>query len=215
MGSFACPLSTVEGTASGVLPLQTGTADIILGGAEQRTTDATEGEGLAVVVAMTSFVGAMEEISLSRISLENITAHLFLGNLYPMYLFDYTNPDTRKYWADSVAAIYNEAGAVCGQWDGSEYQMSVAGWGFPHSSQTWSAGTYSNEKTGVLDCEPLFSLLTYPSKETQTYSSEQVQTNCFLWRWRLPRKSPDSSGNKIPPSSFLSSVMAMDRTMVT
>ena len=57
-----------------------------------------------------------------------------------MYLFDYTRPETRKYFADSVAAIYNEAGAVCGQWDGSEYQASVSAWGLPHSSQTWSAG---------------------------------------------------------------------------
>ena len=57
-----------------------------------------------------------------------------------MYLFDYTNLKTREYWADSVAAIYNEAGAVCGQWDGSEYQASVAGWGVSHSAQTWSAG---------------------------------------------------------------------------
>ena len=96
--------------------------------------------GEMAVAATTSFVGAMEEIQLARISLENITAHLFLGNLYPMYLFDYTNPETRKYWAASVAAIYNEAGAVAGQWDGSEYQASVAAWGIPHSSQTWSAG---------------------------------------------------------------------------
>lgn len=48
--------------------------------------------------------------------------------------------ETRKYWADAVAAIYNEGGAVCGQWDGSEYQSAVAAWGMPHSSQTWSAG---------------------------------------------------------------------------
>jgi hypothetical protein len=139
-GSFACPLSTVEGTASGLLPLQTGTADIILGGAEEHLPAESWAVVEAAVAASTSFVGAVEEIQLARISLENITAHLFLANLYPMYLFDYTNPETRKYWADSVAAIYNEGGAVCGQWDGSEYQMSVAGWGLPHSSQTWSAG---------------------------------------------------------------------------
>ena len=128
--SYACPLSVVEGCASGLLPLQTGTADIIWG-AEQP---------VATVVAGTSFVGAMEELFLSRISLENTTAHLFLSNGYPMYIFDYTQPATRKYWADAVAAVYNEAGAVCGQWDGSEYQPGMAGWGLPHSSQTWSAG---------------------------------------------------------------------------
>jgi hypothetical protein len=109
----------------------TAAADIILAGAEQQATSGS----LAAVAATTSFVGAMEEIQLARISLENITAHLFLGNLYPMYLFDYTNPETRKYWADSVAAIYNEAGAVAGQWDGSEFQSSVAAWGVAHSSQ--------------------------------------------------------------------------------
>jgi hypothetical protein len=180
--SFACPLSTVEGSATGLLPLQSGTADIILGGAEQqhargydrdrdkdRDRDRAGHERGDIIDASTSFVGAMEEIQLARISLENITAHLYLGNAYPMcpshsislcilavnfavsysadlfvrrgrYLFDYTNPAARKYWADSVAAIYNEAGAVCGQWDGSEFQSSVAGWGMPHSSQTWSAG---------------------------------------------------------------------------
>ena len=77
--SFACPLSTVEGSATGLLPLQTGTADIILGGAEQQRV----GGGGETVDAATSFVGAMEEIQLARISFENITAHLFLGNLYP------------------------------------------------------------------------------------------------------------------------------------
>ena len=76
---FVCPLSAIEGTASGQLPLQMGTADIILGGAEQPQLHPAE-ETATAVVAATSFVGAMEEIQLARISLENITAHLFLGN---------------------------------------------------------------------------------------------------------------------------------------
>eukprot|EP01050_Picozoa_sp_SAG11_P009751 SAG11_NODE_939_length_6468_cov_4.629926_4_plen_1017_part_00 len=130
--SYACPLSTPEGSASGLLPLQVGKADIILGGAERKAGEA--------VAPATSFVGAMEELFLSRISLENITAALFLGNGYPMYLFDYTQTSTRKYWADAVATIYNKASPVCGQWDGSEYQSGVAGWGLPHSTLTYSAG---------------------------------------------------------------------------
>jgi hypothetical protein len=103
--SFACPLSVAEGSATGVLPLQAGTADIILAGAEQqqqqhwhaqqerRQEEVERGEVTGTVVdPTTSFVGAMEEIQLARISLENITAHLYLGNEYPMYIFDYTNP---------------------------------------------------------------------------------------------------------------------------
>ena len=81
---YACPLSTVEGTASGQLPLQTGSADIILGGGEKQQSEPVEAATLAkevtVVDPVTSFVGAMEEIQLARISFENITAHLFLAN---------------------------------------------------------------------------------------------------------------------------------------
>jgi hypothetical protein len=89
--SYACPLSTVEGSATGLLPLQVGTAAIILAGAEQQQQQQSCVPGGAIDAA-TSFVGAMEEIQLSRISMENITAHLYLGNSYPMYLFDFTNP---------------------------------------------------------------------------------------------------------------------------
>jgi hypothetical protein len=150
--SYDCPLSVAEDTATGQLPLQMGAADIIWGAAElSRSHEPARGhdqEGHreedardeTATDAATSFVGAMEELFLSRISLENITAHLFVANAYPMYLWDYTKPATRTYWADGVAAIYNEGNAVCSQWDGSEYQPGIAGWGLPHSSQTWSAG---------------------------------------------------------------------------
>ena len=39
----------------------------------------------------------------------------------------------------SCSFFYN----ITNEWDGSEYQSSIAAWGIPHSSQTWSAGANS------------------------------------------------------------------------
>ena len=54
---------------------------------------------------------------------------------------DYTNPAAREYWASSIAALFNELGAEVCQWDGAEFQPTIAGWGMNHSTQTWAAGS--------------------------------------------------------------------------
>ena len=48
---------------------------------------------------------------------------------------DYTNPAARAYWAQSTADLFNELGAEVCQWDGAEFQPTIAGWGTNHSQQ--------------------------------------------------------------------------------
>lgn len=80
---FQCTMPTPEGIAHGSLPLTVGTTDIIFGAASLPTNP-----GAKVVQG---FTGALEEISLHRLSLENVHAHLFsepgsgCGNYY-MYV---------------------------------------------------------------------------------------------------------------------------------
>ena len=109
----------------------------ILWGAEQNA----KGNG-----ADKGFSGAMEEMFLSRLSLENITAHLFScpgcgcnnckctrvayyfeaskRNGCTVYIWDYTNPKARAFWANGTASLFNEAGAEASQWDGTDSECS-------------------------------------------------------------------------------------------
>ena len=66
---FQCAMAMPEGTARGVLPLHTGTADIVFGAS---SVPSATGE-----VVQNGFFGALEELQFNRISKENITAHLF------------------------------------------------------------------------------------------------------------------------------------------
>ena len=66
--NFQCAMVLPEGIASGVLPLQTGTADIIFGAS---SVPAAAGERV-----LHGFVGALEEMGFHRLSFENVTAHL-------------------------------------------------------------------------------------------------------------------------------------------
>ena len=123
-----------EGTGSGALPLQTGTADIIFGAAN---IPAAAGEAVA-----NGFVGAMEELGFHRLSLENVTAHLFSepgSGCTNYYIWDYTNPEARAHWAKSIAGVYNVVQPVASQWDGAEFQEVLSPWGLPHSRHTVSS----------------------------------------------------------------------------
>ena len=40
--------------------------------------------------------------------------------------------------------MFNQAGAAVSQWDGNEFQGSIAGWDVPHSDATMSSGTGGN-----------------------------------------------------------------------
>jgi len=109
---FSCPLSVAEGQASGRLPLQTATppADVYFA-AEDLGTAAHSKPG-------NGFVGAIEEISLWRLSLENVTAHLFscpACDCVNFYIFDYTKAATRAWWANATANIFNSFGASTAQ----------------------------------------------------------------------------------------------------
>ena len=55
------------------------------------------------------------------------------------YVWDYTRPETRAWWANRTAAIFNAFDASTAQWDGSEFQPGIAGWGFDHSNQTYAS----------------------------------------------------------------------------
>ena len=126
------------GGASGVAPnvtclVKSGKGGNILWGAEQNAA----GNG-----ADNGFYGAMEEMFLSRLSLENITAHLYscpACGCNNFYIWDYTQPKTRAFWANGTASLFNAAGAEASQWDGTDMVGGLSG-GFSHSQKTFSAG---------------------------------------------------------------------------
>ena len=105
----------------------------ILWGAEQNAA----GNG-----ADRGFHGAMEEMFLSRLSLENISAHLYscpACGCNNFYIWNYLQPATRAFWANGTAELFNEAGAEASQWDGTDMVGGLSG-GFAHSKKTFSAG---------------------------------------------------------------------------
>ena len=100
------------------------------------------------------FAGAMEELFLARVSFENVTAyaHTAPGIGKGVYLWDYTNPATRSFFANATADLFNHAGAVTAQWDGMDVEMSVHGWDIPHSSATFNAGFKTHQEMVEQDC---------------------------------------------------------------
>ena len=127
---FRCPLHQPEGTGHGLLPLQTGTADVWFG-ARGRSANGS---------LIDAFRGALEEIHLQRLSLENATAAVWPGGpgAGPVnyYMFDYSSALVREYWANQTARLINEVGAITAQWDGAEFQPCAALWDLPHSNRT-------------------------------------------------------------------------------
>jgi hypothetical protein len=83
-----------------------------------------------------------EEMFLSKLSLENITAHLYSCpgcGCNNFYIWNYQKQEVRDFWANGTARLFNEAGAEASQWDGTD-MLDGWGWGLPHSKNTWSAG---------------------------------------------------------------------------
>ena len=106
------PAGTVKCLFNGGPPYVSG-GNIILGGEQDAAATGVD----------RGFVGAMEEIFLSKLSLENITAHLFSCpgcGCDNFYIWDYTNPVTRAFWANGTSTMYNLAGAEASQWDGTD-----------------------------------------------------------------------------------------------
>jgi hypothetical protein len=142
---FACPLNVPEGRSddSHVWPfsLRSGTADVFFGAEVNASSGDVSGR----------FTGALEEIFLARLSLENISAHLFAcgacGSLN-QYIWDWTNPATRAFWANATAALFDEVGAEAVQFDAFEFTPSVRPWGFSHSNKTFSAAI-ANDPEGL------------------------------------------------------------------
>lgn len=118
MADFTCEMTEPDGEASGSLPLQVATPpqDIYFAAEDVSAvgnTTAQLGNG---------WKGAMEEIALWRLSLENVTAHLFSCpecGCTNFYIFDYTRAATRTWWAHKTANIFNSFGASSAQWDGA------------------------------------------------------------------------------------------------
>ena len=102
------------------------------------------------------FSGAIEEIMLSKVdttSWEMFNWNCPATGMLDYYIFDYTNPAARQYWANSTSALFNMAHATASQWDGAEFQPSTAGWDIPHSNQTFNSGLYTLSQ---MDWHPLW-----------------------------------------------------------
>lgn len=137
---FTCDMPNPEATAHGSLPIGSGTASVTFGAEVLSAT--------AVIDASTTagddelkhwFSGSLEEVFFSRVSLEDVHAFLWSGpdtGCVNWHVFDYTRPQARAYWAAQMAGLINSVGASVAQWDGSEFQQSLAGWDVPHSSNT-------------------------------------------------------------------------------
>ena len=99
------------------------------------------------------FSCALEEIHLQRLSLENATAAVWPGGpgAGPVnyYMWDYSKPAARDFWANRTASLINEIGAVVGQWDGAEFQPCAALWDVPHSKRTYNSGLWLAQFGGV------------------------------------------------------------------
>jgi hypothetical protein len=132
---FKCHMPNPDGVAHGLLPLITGVENVTFGGErvpETSTANLTNG-----------FEGAMEEIFFYAMSLERVQAFLFsapVTGCVDWYIFDYTNPEARTWWAQKVARMFNAVGAAVSQWDGAEFQGTLSGWDLPHSAKTVSSG---------------------------------------------------------------------------
>jgi hypothetical protein len=100
---------------------------------------------LLAAPALFGFVGALEEIYLAKVSLEDADAMVWSDpatGCTNLYIYDYTNPAARAFWANKTASLLNLGSAVTSQWDGAEFQPSTAAWDFPHSGQTFNSGLY-------------------------------------------------------------------------
>jgi sucrose-6-phosphate hydrolase SacC (GH32 family) len=136
---FSCELASDFGCAMLLESVAGGDFDggLVSGGPADIIWGAEEDSG-----KLTHFAAvAVEEAFLSRISLENVTSYLFTcpdTGCYNFYVFDYTREVARSWWANATSRMFNAAGSTVSQWDGAEFQPEIAGWGWPHSSQTWT-----------------------------------------------------------------------------
>ena len=104
---FKCKMPTPDGVAEGSLPLICSANNITFGGAAAAT-------GSAVGVT-DGFHGGMEEMFFSMMSLETVNAMLFScpdTGCVNWYVFDFTNPDARAWWANGTSRMFNQAGAA-------------------------------------------------------------------------------------------------------
>jgi hypothetical protein len=98
----------------------------------------------SVAGVVDGFDGAIEEIFLYKITLQEVNAYLFAcpdTGCLNWHIFDYTRPAALEFWANGTPKIFNEVGAAVSQWDGAEFQPSISGWDVPHSSNTVNSGT--------------------------------------------------------------------------
>ena len=148
---FKCSMPDPDGIAQGNLPLICSTHNITFGGAmaaSSTAAKATGGSGFDVGATLTDgYEGGMEEMFLYMMSLEKVNAMLFScpnTGCVNWYVFDFTNSEARAWWANGTSRMFNQAGAVVSQWDGNEFQGSLAGWDVPHSDATLNSGAGGN-----------------------------------------------------------------------
>ena len=115
------------------------TTEIIVGAAARPASPNND-------VVTEGFSGALEEIYLSKVSLEDAQAMVWSDpatGCVNFYIWDYTNPLTRRFWANRTASLLNDGSASVSQWDGAEFQPSTAGWDVVHSNQTFNSELFT------------------------------------------------------------------------
>ena len=146
---YRCNITTTpEGVGYGTLPLQLGLSPIFWGAEGRRLSSIGGGSS----TLLSPYSGAMEEMSLQRVSLENFTHYLDgspAAGPINFHLWDYTTEAGRQWWAESTAAMFNEAGATVSQWDGAELTPLASLWDLPHSKQTFNSGLWDAEYGGT------------------------------------------------------------------
>lgn len=101
------------------------------------------------------FTGSMEEVCLKNVSTDTRVAYLYADNVRAMsgsgrpddsrgaYVFDFSRQSARSWYAAAMSHILNQGGGFdATQWDGSEINLLIAGWGIPHSKNTFNSGMY-------------------------------------------------------------------------
>ena len=104
---FKCTMPDADGVAHGTLPLVCGVNNITFGGSSTGSGGVTDG-----------YDGGMEEMFLYMMSLENVNAMLFScpnTGCVNWYVFDFTNPESRAWWANGTSRMFNQAGAAVSQ----------------------------------------------------------------------------------------------------
>ena len=164
---FKCTMPTADGVAHGALPLVVSVTNITFGGAASTSGEGITDGYAGGMEEMFLFMMSLETVNAMLFSCPNTgcvdwceysthtqaplpspflllvcTVEIFSERSFVIAdVFDFTNPDSREWWANGTSRMFNQAGAAVSQWDGNEFQGSISGWQVPHSDATLTSGT--------------------------------------------------------------------------